>query len=90
MSNASYLKLKDKISKLEKDLNTLVFRPDSIDAELIRARKGFKRDIVNSICSGTRTTDLKTGGGIMNNVELYEQDSGILFFKKHKINDKLK
>lgn len=65
MSNASYQKLKDKISKLEKDINTLVFHPESYEANLIRARKGFKRDTENAILSGERKPDLKTGGGIL-------------------------
>ena len=52
MSNASYLKLKDKISKLEKDINTLVFHPESMDANLIRARKGFRRDVEKTMLLG--------------------------------------
>ncbi len=54
MSNASYQKLKDKITKLEKDINTLVFHPESYEANLIRTRKGFRRDIENSILFGSR------------------------------------
>lgn len=54
MSNASYLKLKDKIAKLEKDINTLVFHPESMEANLIRARKGFVRDTINAGMYGSR------------------------------------
>lgn len=56
MSNASYLKLKEKIAKLEKDINTLVFHPESMEANLIRARKGFVRDTTNAILYGSRQT----------------------------------
>lgn len=62
MSNASYLKLKEKIAKLEKDINTLVFHPESYEANLIRARKGFVRDGANAILYGSRNGK---GNGIL-------------------------
>ena len=45
MSNLSYIKLKEKIAKLEHDLNTLCNHPDSFEASLIKSRRTFRNDI---------------------------------------------
>jgi len=54
MSNASYVKLKKRIEKLEKDISTLVNHPDSFDAKLIIARWQFKKEIADSALLGKR------------------------------------
>ena len=59
MSNASYLKLKEKIAKLEKDINTLVFHPESMEANLIRARKGFKKNTEQVVWFSSNTTPIE-------------------------------
>ena len=46
---SSYQKLKEKISKLEQDINTLVINPYSMDAELIRTRHIIKVEGIDSI-----------------------------------------
>lgn len=48
MSNASYIKLKNKIEKLNKDIDILIQHPGSREATLIKAQRGFKPPFVNS------------------------------------------
>jgi hypothetical protein len=44
MKLSSYQKLKAKNAELEKEINTLVIRPDSVDALLIKSRKEFVQE----------------------------------------------
>ncbi|MCK5614708.1 hypothetical protein KAR91_73280 [Candidatus Pacearchaeota archaeon] len=62
MSNASYRKLKAKIEKLEKDINTLVFHPDSTKAYQIKAQKGFVKAQVDTVMFSSREN---SGNGLI-------------------------
>ena len=66
MSNISYIRLKEKIAKLEKDIATLVFRPESHEANLIRSRKEFAKDSANTGMLGYRNS---TGKGILDAIQ---------------------
>lgn len=60
MSNASYIKLKEKIAKLEHDLNTLCNHPDSFEASLIKARRTMRHDFEKGMLSGSRIPPIQS------------------------------
>lgn len=57
----SYQKLKAKNTKLEKELNILALRPDSVDALLIKSRREFVHQQAESAMFGSRALIECTG-----------------------------
>lgn len=52
----SYQKLKQRVSELDGEVNTLVFEPESMDAIQIRARRNMDRRITEAVLMGSRGT----------------------------------